>query len=150
MLNPHCLLCLVLATFKKSISLFCFRWHGQMGTRVTGSTTLSTTTSSELLFGHKLTASQSYEERRLVCHFQSHKLSPRLHTFWTVAWGRKSVTRGRDHCCVICQRQMGYSTAVSCNDPCVVQYFVFAVPHNSSLKYVLQVLQKLWYGSHNT
>ena len=121
-----------------------------MGTRVMGSTTLSTTTSSEPLFGHKLTASQNYEERMLVCHFQSHKLSLRLHTFWTLAWGRKSVTRGRDHHCVICQRQMWntcyrISSAmilVLCNTLCKIQ--------NTSLKYVLQVLQNLWYVSHNT
>ena len=127
--------------FQKINSLFCFRWHGQMGTRVTGSTTLSTTTSCELLFGHKLTASQNYEERRLVCHFQSHKLSPRLHTFWALAWGRKSVTRGRCHCCVICQRQMWNSITIEsfyrissamilvlCNTLCMIQ--------NTSLKYV--------------
>ena len=126
-----------------------------MGTRVTGSTTLSTTTSSELLFCHKLTASQNYEERMLVCHFQSHKLSLRLHTFWALTWGRKSVTRGRDHCYVICQRQMWNSTAIeSCNRISSAMIFVLCSTLCSVCR-ITQVsnmycLQKLWYMSHTS
>ena len=118
-----------------------------MGTRVTGSTTSSTTTSpatsrtttSPSPDRFTSTASQGLpdswplvrvllgktdaaylSDRRLPFLKATNYLESTLgHTFWALAWGRKSVKRGRGGrrlCCVILRhRQMWNSGEMPCN-----------------------------------
>ena len=154
-----------------------------MGTRVTGSTTSSTTTSpatsrrtaSPSPDRFTSTASQGLPDswplvrvllRKTDAAYLSDRRLPFLkatnylestlgHTFWALAWGRKSVTRGRDHCYVICQRQMWNSTAIeSCNRISSAMIFVLCSTLCSVCR-ITQVsnmycLQKLWYMSHTS